>query len=123
MKITAMAPNFVVEAPPGEEAEDARRAAEEMSHLRLVDAPTSDHPTDEAMSEETRAGLKRLAELIRMKGQKKDKEGSARKKAEAKELSKATLEQKREHAISSYLKVACYTDPRDIRGVALDKYY
>lgn len=57
MKIAALSPQFVIESPPGEEGKDAERVQRHLS-IAKVEAPS------ESSQQETRNGLKRLAEFI-----------------------------------------------------------
>jgi hypothetical protein len=72
MRIAALAFNHLIQVPPDTEAEEAKRVAAAVHQLKVVEAP--EPSSDESLEDETRAGLKRLTDLIRRKKREKDEE-------------------------------------------------
>jgi len=73
MKIAALAPQFMVEAPDEVEGVEGDRIVEDLHHLHVVEASSVDEstggsPSRSQLDDETRQGLKRLSELIRKRG-------------------------------------------------------
>lgn len=73
MKIAALAPQFVVEAPDEADGVEGDDVVEDLHHLRVVEASsvgesTGGSPPRSQLDDETRQGLKRLSELIRKQG-------------------------------------------------------
>ena len=113
MKVAAIHPHFVVEAPPGAENSEAQRASKEL-HLKLV-RPEAPGEGQETLNQETRDGLKRLTRLIREKKKASSEEQNQSRRREPDERQKR-------RAFHLYRAIQDARDPRQGRGDKIDEY-
>lgn len=120
MKVAALSPQFVVEPPPGEEKIAAENAANEL-HLKVV-RPESVASTDgETLERETRAGLKRLSQLLRDSKKEGRQKSSLRDQAIA--AARDAGERRKRRAMALYRDLEARRDPRQGKGENIDEYY
>jgi hypothetical protein len=118
MKVVGLAPQFIQSSAPGVEKAERVKTAEELQRLRIVKShraedALSDENQDaakEGMDQQTRAGLRRLAQMIR----------EARKPAnDSNEIS--PIERKRKFAIDAYRNVVSASESFRRKGGLFDK--
>lgn len=104
MKVVALTPHFVNEAPPGAESVDAEKLAQEL-HLKVaqVQPPEQIAGGGVDLDQETREGLKRLSHLIRKKGPTKKPD------------------QRRKRALAVYRRIAGSDQMNEGHGLIVDK--
>lgn len=65
MQVAAVAPQFIAEVPDFDANSEAERTANELAILRMVEEAHAASPSDQALDQETKEGLKRLSQLIK----------------------------------------------------------
>jgi hypothetical protein len=113
VKIAALSPQFVFEAPVSAEQAEADRVAAEARRLRLVQTEASSD--SEKLDQETREGLKRLSEIVRKHSKKEKTKPTGF-------LHVVKNDQYRERAISTYSQVDSEETPELARGKTLNKF-
>lgn len=79
MRVSALSPHIVHEVPEDSNGDSRRASSAANDRLRAVDSAAADDAPGDALSEETKAGLRRLSELIRDKsGNRQPKENRKR---------------------------------------------
>ena len=110
MKIAALSPQFVIEAPVSAEDAETERVAAETRRLRLV--TTTPSADSEQLDQETREGLKRLSDVIR-----KNKKAKA-----ARFLAVVPDDKHRKRAFLSYRQCADESSSESAKGQRLNKF-
>jgi hypothetical protein len=117
LKVLGLAPQFGQPSAPGAERIDRVKAAEELQRLRIVKTSPSEDPlssesqdaSKEGMDQQTRAGLRRLAQMIR--------------KSHKKPAHQANIEPKRKRAMAAYTSVSNALHPHFHKGSFLDRLF
>lgn len=127
MKVAALSPYFVVEVPESVDQQEQERVASVLSFRKAPEVQSAsasgleqDSTPREAMQEETKEGLRRLASFL--KKQKKDGEKKSNDVVQAlqQELIKR---EKRRRAFQVYGQVMRDDDQMNSLGSMLDKFY
>lgn len=126
MKIAALSPQMIIEVPPSVDEAETERVSQELRHLKLVEPEATAQTDPPDLENETRAGLKRLSELIRKKSKERSDEGadpdSSKDQSQNRHKNSArALELKRRKAILVYQSVASDRSSEDDKGVAVDE--
>jgi hypothetical protein len=128
LKVLGAAPQFVQPSVPGAEKTDRNRASEELRRLRVVRttpsedtlAQESHDAAKESMDQQTRAGLRRLAQMIRSaRREKKDGDGESSDDSRKEH----GLDPRKRRAFSAYLSVAHGGDSESDKGELFDKFF
>lgn len=116
MKVAALTPHFVIESSPTAEAAEAKRTASKL-HLKVVkpEKPSAPNESGQALDQETREGLKRLAALISEQKKKKAQDEAVK---AAKELS----DRRRAKIFTLYRKLQENHDPAAELGKVIDTF-
>lgn len=64
MKVAALAPQFVMAAPEGEDSKDAERVQRHLAVAKVESPQATEASSEKSTEDETRSGLKRLAQFI-----------------------------------------------------------
>jgi hypothetical protein len=110
VKIAALSPQFVIEAPVSAEEAETERVAAEIRRLRLV--PTNPSADSEQLDQETREGLKRLSDVIR-----KNKQAKA-----TRFLAVLPDDNHRKRAFLTYRQCADESSGESAKGQSLNKF-
>jgi hypothetical protein len=127
VKVVGSAPQFVQPSVPGAEKTDRDRASAELRRLRVVRttpaedslAQESHDAAKESMDQQTRAGLRRLAQVLRAVRQEKDQQ----REAPSDTRPKHRLDARMQKAFSIYRAVAHGSDPETDKGELFDKFF
>lgn len=126
MKIAALAPQFLIEVPPGIDAGETQRVASELRQMKHAEAEAASASDQATLDNETREGLKRLSQLIRRKERARDEseskgEGESETGSNGKKANRFIADQKKRKALALYLTVASPMTTEDDKGLSIDK--